>query len=123
MVFNIPSDCGNSPKNSIISNLYVNYAYKDINRILESFHPNISWEIVGDQILNGIDEVNELLEKITIEKIIEFHLFRVISHGKYASAMGEITLNNRKVAFSDHFEFTSASSKIIKSIKSFSTIL
>ena len=123
MKFNIPDDCGNSPKNRIISNLYVNYAYKDINKILDSYHSKIEWKLIGDQTLKGIEEVRELLENITSERIIEFTLHRVITHGKYASAFGEIIFENRKIAFNDNYEFTSAASHIIISIVSFTIIL
>lgn len=114
-----PQDCDNSPKRTIIKELNIAFAEANIPTLEELFHPDIEWDMVGDRKIKGLEEIIKFLENIKVKKAIALNLEQIITHGKYASAVGILTFKENKIAFHDHYEFTSAGSNKLKKIVSF----
>lgn len=114
-----PQDCDNSPKRRIVKELNIAFAEAYIPALEEFFHPNIEWDMVGDRTIKGLEEIIKFLEGIKVQKAIALSLEQIITHGKYASAVGILTFKENKIAFHDHYEFTSAGSSKVRKIISF----
>lgn len=114
-----PQDCDNSPKRRLVKELNIAFAEANIPALEELFHPNIEWVMVGDRKIKGLEEILKFLETIKVQKAIALNLEQILTHGKYASAVGSLTFKENKIAFHDHYEFTSAGSSKLKKIISF----
>lgn len=114
----IPSDCDNAPKHRIIRDLNIAFAKGDVDALKANFHNDITWEMIGDRVLTGIQEVTDFLLSIKENKATALELKQILTHGKHAAASGILTFNNNKVYFHDFYEFSSAGSSLIKKINS-----
>lgn len=109
-------DCGNSPKMTFVKDFNVAFAKGDLETVLQRITDDITWEMVGNWKLEGIDNVREELSKMKDFKVTEAHIQRVVTHGKEGAASGLIIgENGTTYAFSEFYEFNSAKvSKIRK---------
>lgn len=116
MKLHIPTDCGNAPKKLIITDLNIAFASADIPALAAFFHQDISWDMVGDEVIEGHDEIINFLTKMNAQPAVALRLDTVITHGKYAAARGSIDYGNHQVIFHDFYEFSSAGSDKVKKI-------
>lgn len=119
MKITVPKDCDNAPRRRMIRDLNIAFAYADSKEMAEFFHPDIVWEMVGNKTLNGIAKVLAFLGTATFSKANALNLEVIITHGKFASAMGSMRFAKETIAFNDTYEFTSAASSKLKKITSF----
>ncbi len=119
MHITVPTDCDNAPKRRLIKDINLAYAHADLENLLSYFHQDIDWEMVGDQKIVGKDAVSAFLGTVSFNKADSIEIETIISHGKFASAMGKIRYGTNIIAFNDTYEFTSAGSGILKKIYSF----
>ncbi len=114
----IPSDCDNAFKRRIIRDLNIAFAKGDVDALKANFHNDITWEMIGDRVLTGIQEVTDFLISIKENKATALELKQILTHGKHAAASGILTFTKDKVYFHDFYEFSSAGSSLIKKISS-----
>lgn len=120
MKTHIPSHCGNSPKNELILKLTLLFAQYNLDEAMKYMDNQVTWTLVGDQIITGKEDFKAELLRMKDNTVIELSIFQVITHGKSASVNGEMKMKDGKVfGFADFYEFTSASGKLVKSITSY----
>lgn len=113
-------NCGNSPKMEFLKEFNIGFAKGDVKFLTESVTDEIIWNIIGDKKIEGKERFTEELEKIKAEKVTEFVLDQILSHGKEGAANGMIKMQNGKeYAFSDFYKFKGAKGAKIKSITSY----
>lgn len=116
---NIPSDRGNAPKKKLLADFNIAFAKGQVDEITSHFTVDITWERVGDKTVRGISKVKALLEKLADYNAEELHIHQIITHGKEASARGELVFKNERIVFADFYEFSSAGSKKIRRMISY----
>ena len=117
---NVHADCGNSPKNIFLKDLNIAFAEADVQYIVERVSDDIKWHIIGDKRIQGKADFVAELEQMQAQKAAEVTIATVISHGRFGSANGEITMQDGKTyAYCDVYEFTNAKGTSIKSIQSY----
>ena len=120
VIVTVTADCGNSPKNHFIKDFLVAFAHEDNPKIVEMVSDDVVWDVVGHSTITGKEAFQKALDGIPSGQVKEFILDNVLTHGKLGAASGQIIFKNDAVyAFSDVYEFSSASGKEIKLIRSF----
>ena len=115
----VSPDCGNSPKLTFVKDFNVAFAQGDIGTLLERVTDDVTWELVGDWKLEGIDAFRDELNKMKDFKVAEAHIQHVVTHGKEGAASGIMIGENGKIfAFAEFYEFNSAKVSKMKSIQS-----
>ncbi len=110
------ASCGNSPKNTFVQELAIALLMNDADGIIAGTSEVVEWNIAGDTITTGRDQLLalECPEKAEIE------VSHAISHGREGSASGNYTLADGSVYdFADVYEFVNTTAKAVKSIRSF----
>ncbi len=115
----VNSDCGNAPKISLLKNFNIAFAKGDPEFIIKHVSDDIKWTMVGDKTIEGkkhfSQEINKMKEYVADELIIH----AIIMHGHQAALNGEMKMGGKTYAFCDVYCFTSASSLLIKEMKSY----
>lgn len=106
--FSYPKDCGNASKKFILLNLYKAFVTGDEEYLTKNIDAKVSWNIIGDNIINGKDNLLSNLKSYK-NNIIEVTINNVITHGKIGAANGSIKYENVIYAFCDIYEFSSLS--------------
>ncbi len=114
-------DCNNAPKKALLRDFISAFANADIDGILSPMSDDIVWNLVGDSVIEGKENVRALLEAMqgigTSDLVIE----SIITHGREAVVNGVIRSNSGQAhAFCDVVRFTSAGSMKIKTMTSYS---
>jgi hypothetical protein len=105
---NVEADCENSPKKEFIRDFEVAFPEKKRTVILDSIDDNISWEMVGESVINGKADAEEMLDTMLDGTITELTIENIITHGDAGSANGTISFEDGRVfSFCDIFNFTS----------------
>jgi len=116
---NIPIDCNNSPKKKFIKEFNIAFAKGDADFIIAHVSEDIIWHIHGDKKIEGkekfIKEIHQMKNEIADQLILK----SIITHGKHASASGEIKMKGQSYMFCDVYDFKSATGTIIKSMESY----
>lgn len=119
MKIKIPKGCDNAPKKQTIIAFNSAFAEVNIDKVLSFLSDKVVWEMVGNQTIIGKTEVRKILENQVEYKAKGLTIEHIITHGALASADGFLDMGKITVAFCDIYEFTSAGSHTIKSIKSY----
>lgn len=119
MKITVPKDCDNAPKRRIIRDFNLAFAHADLEAIAEYVHQDAVWNMVGDKEVVGRDAIIAYLGTLNYQKATAIELQVIITHGKFASAMGTLSYGKETIAFNDTYEFTSAGSSILKKFTSF----
>ena len=114
-------DCNNAPKKVLLRDFISAFANADIDGILSPMSDDIVWNLVGDSVIEGKENVRALLEAMqgigTSDLVIE----SIITHGREAAVNGVIRSNSGQAhAFCDVVQFTRAASMKIKTMTSYS---
>lgn len=115
----IPFDCGNSPKREFIKEFNIAFAKGNADFIIDHVSDDIIWTMHGDKKIEGRQAFAKGIHKMKECVAHELTLHSIITHGKEASANGEITMNGKTHAFCDVYRFTNTTSKIIKTMDSY----
>lgn len=114
-------DCGNSPKNALLTELEISFAGKALLFLQEHTSPGFAWSIPGfsqglglESFLNGLDDSS------TGSAVVEIEITSAFSHGKMGSVSGKrVYPDGNTVEFCSLYEFSSAGSTKITSLKIF----
>jgi hypothetical protein len=116
----VKEDCGNSPKKLFLKELNIAFVKSDISFITDSISDDISWNLVGDTLIQGKNNVTDVLEKMKRNQATKLIINNIITHGKAGAVNGEISLDNGKIYdYCDVYEFRSAKGTNVKSIMSY----
>lgn len=113
-------DCGNSPRKEFLKEFNSAFAKGDVPAIAKHLAEDVTWDIVGDKRIEGkVAMVGELtsMKNSQVKKMI---LHTVVTHGREASANGEIHMATGDVyAFCDVYAFAKTTGTQLKSISSY----
>lgn len=114
------ADCGNSPKNIFLEKLTIAFAKGDSKFILRSVTDDIRWNIVGDRVIEGKEDLAEALERMKEDQAVELSMHHIATHGKAGAVNGRTKLKGgRTRAFCDVYEFSNAKGTSVKEITSY----
>lgn len=115
-----PADCGNAPKKKVLKDFHVAIVTMDRTFLLENVAENITWNIIGDKIVEGKENFLNKLEKLHTDQVIELSIRDIITHGWIAAVHGKVIGTKRSYDFCHVYKFTSASKTAkIKEITSY----
>ncbi|MFA0960630.1 nuclear transport factor 2 family protein [Roseivirga sp. BDSF3-8] len=110
----------NSPKKAFLKDFNIAFGEGDIPAIMKGVSEDITWDIHGDRRIEGKEAFGKFLEEMVQHQPSEVHIHHIITHGKEAAVNGEVVMaDNKRYAFADIYEFTSAGSQVIKYMSSY----
>lgn len=116
----IGKDCGNSPKNILLKDMVVAIIKGNSKFFLATVSEDIRWDIVGNPLLQGKDDVARALERMKGDKNTTLTIRHIATHGKAGAVDGTIKLSNGKtLEFCDVFEFKNSMGKSVREITSY----
>lgn len=119
----VPKDCDNAPKRRLIKDIILAYARADKEVLANYFHKDFTLKMIGKLEIVGKEKIMNYLNSIDFRKANTLEVEIIITHGKFASAMGKITYDDETIAFNNTYEFTSAGSIVLKRINSFTILI
>lgn len=122
MTIMIPKGCDNAPRKQIVIDFAVALLKKQIEVIHKYADENITWiEIKDNDKIEGLGSLITALENENSKVIGRLEIYQVITHGKFASINGVISLAGAgKIDFCDVYEFSNAAkSGKVKEIKAY----
>lgn len=106
MKINCKVDCGNAPRKQILKDLNIAFAKGEVQLILDMLTEDVEWNMVGDKIMKGKEEVAKDLESMKDYTALEINIDHIITHGKDAACDGSFMMKNGdKFGFCDVYEF------------------
>lgn len=103
MKIELPSDCGNAPRITIVSDFVVAWASGDIAAMSPWLADGVSWSMIGAGSHHGPDAAREVVPTITPDRIV---IASVITHGRLASCDGFFEDATTRVDFNHAFRFS-----------------
>src|SRR5699024_9274251 len=91
-----PKDCGNAPKKLVLRDFHIAVAQNDIDFISEQLTDDSKWELIGQQQIEGKQNMLEAIEQMGHRKILKLEIDHIITHGKITSINGHWTLDNEE---------------------------
>lgn len=118
---NCKEDCGNAPKKELLKDFTIALAKKNIDFCSQWVRDEITWEIVGDKLIEGKVEYEKMLQQFMQHSFQELTIHNIITHGNTASVNGKfVTKNNKILEFCDVYHFAGFGKKAkIKKITSY----
>src|SRR5690606_11347103 len=105
----VPKDCDNAPKKRILRDFNVSLIMKDYAILLENIADDITWNIIGGDVIEGKSEFIKKIDELYKDKITELLIDDIITHGYVASAHGKVIGTNEYLHFCHVFKFSGAS--------------
>jgi hypothetical protein len=116
----VSEDCGNSPKNILIQKLTIAIAKRDTKFILDTVVDLVRWNIVGNQLIEGKENLAGYLKQSKINQISLLTIHHVASHGKAGAVDGTQKMENGEMfAYCDVYEFGNTKGTMISEIISY----
>ena len=113
-------DCGNSPKNIFVQDITIAFAKGDTTFLLDNVTDDIRWDIIGNKLVQGKDELAKVVEQMKKEKAIKLTVHHVATHGKSGAVNGTTKLNDGKTReFCNVYEFSNSKGEAIREITSY----
>lgn len=102
MKITLPDDCGNSPRNLLVSQFSVDWAAGKTERLRPLLADEARWEVVGDPELN-------LESSLSLpQNVREVEVFTAINHGRASSCNGFMLTDTGRIDFCHVFQFSGA---------------
>lgn len=96
----IPQDCDNAPRKQMLINFIVGVLTNEPLKFQSSLHESIHWHLLAyKKVLKGQNESIEWIQS-KHKHLSRLEIYQVITHGKFASVNGVITLKQ-----GGHIEF------------------
>lgn len=116
----VQADCGNAPKKEFLRDFIIAFFRADTDFILNSVSDEIVWDIFGDKRIEGKSAFTEALNEMSTFESGGLTIHHIITHGKEAAVNGEFFMEgNKRYAFCDVIELTSAGSTTIRNLYSY----
>ncbi len=105
-----PDSCGNSPKGKLLKEITIAFAKRNIDSLSDYISESFTWEIVGENKINGREDFyNQLCKMNKDRQVIQIEIKSIITHGREGAVNGSLILDNSKeISFCDIYQFTSA---------------
>ncbi len=116
----VNTSCKNSPKREFLKDWNIAFAGANSTLVLDNVSDDVTWNIVGDKVIQGKEVFEQALEETKMNKATALTLHKIVTHGKEGAVNGAVvTENGKHYAFCDVYEFTNTKGTIIKSIASY----
>ena len=116
----ISEDCGNSPKNTFVQKLTIALASADAKFILDNVTDDIHWNIVGDELIQGKDNIARALGQRKNDQAAMLKIQHIATHGKAGTVNGTRTSKKGKtLGFCNVYEFKDSRASSVKEITSY----
>ncbi|OEH86872.1 DNA-binding protein [Desulfuribacillus stibiiarsenatis] len=116
----IEADCGNSPEKVFLKEFNIAFAKGDSSFIIDNVSEDITWNFIGNMLIQGKDELAKAFEDMKNDIIEEFTINSIIADGTEGAVNGLLKMEDgRIIAFCDIYKFCSAKGSCIKSITSY----
>lgn len=116
----IKEDCGNSPKNILLQQFTIAIARRDTKFILDTIADPIRWNIVGDRLIEGREDLAEFLRQLKSNKVTLLTIHHIASHGKAGAVDGMQKLDSGEtLAFCNVYEFGNTKGTLVSDITSY----
>jgi len=104
----IPTDCGNAPRKMLLIDFNVALITNDEGILRDNIADDITWNIVGREIVSGKEAFIEKSADLRKDKIVELRIDNMITHGYVASVNGKAIGMNQSYDFCHVYKFTGA---------------
>jgi hypothetical protein len=116
----LQEDCGNSPKNKLLQQFTIALVKSDVKFILDSVTEHVRWKILGDQMIDGKENLAEFLKGSRNNQVALLTIHSAISHGKAGAVDGTQKLKDGEIlAFCNTYEFGNTKGTLISEITSY----
>jgi hypothetical protein len=116
----VREDCGNSPKNILVQQITIAIAKRDLKFIHDSVAGDIHWNIVGDRLIDGKEDLTEFLKQLKNDRVASLTIHHVASHGKAGAVDGIQKLQyGEMLAFCNVYEFGNTKGTLVSEITSY----
>ena len=116
----INADCKNSPRKEFLKAFNTAFAEADVSFVETNLDDGVVWTMVGDWEAMGKAAVLEKVESMAASPTKKLVLQTVITHGRDASASGEMHMASGEVyGFCDVYTFAKTTGTMLKSITSY----
>lgn len=97
------------------------FAKSDSGFILDNITEDVKWTIIGDKTVEGKEAFAEALKEMEMDTHMELKIDQIITHGKHASANGELKMPGETTvwAFCDVYTFSGFKNPRIKEMTSY----
>ncbi|NLG45320.1 hypothetical protein [Gordonia sp. (in: high G+C Gram-positive bacteria)] len=96
----VPDDCGNSPRNLLVSQFSVDWAAGNIDGLRPLLADDVRWEVMGDP-------EHEAESSLSLPREVrEVEVFTAINHGRAASCNGRMLTATERIDFCHVFRFS-----------------
>lgn len=117
----VKPDCSNSPQKALLRDFISAFAHADVDAILAPMSDDIVWNLVGDAVIEGKDNVREMMEGMENAGTSDLVIETIITHGRDAAVNGVIKSNSGQThAFCDVVQFDGAAGMEITTMTSYS---
>ena len=114
----IPStDCGNSPKNTLLQDIAIAFANRDADFLSDHLTDDVRWELVGSRVVAGLAALMQTVKQS--DDITQLTVGHVMSHGRVGAVNGTVQRGAKVDDFCHVFEFANAKAERVKSIRSY----
>ena len=100
MKITVPNDCGNSPRNLLVSQFAVDWAAGKTENLRALFADDVRWEVVGKP------EVDSEAALSLVQNVSEVEVFTAINHGRVTACNGRLLADGRQTDFCHVFHFS-----------------
>lgn len=102
----LPTDCGNSPRITIVGEFVTAWAQRDVEAVSAWLTDDVAWTIVGREDLTG----DRVAQDACLDSSVDIlDVSAIVTHGRLASCDGVLETASGRVAFSHVFRFASTS--------------
>lgn len=102
----LPTDCGNAPRITIVSEFVISWAKRDTVAMNEWLATDADWKVAGR---DDSTEENSIIPFVLDHPPEYLEVTSIITHGRLASCDGFLDAGSRRVHFSHVFKFASTS--------------
>ena len=103
----VEEDCGNAPKKIFLRDFNIAFAEGNNEYLLESISDDITWNLVGNQVVQGKEKFVQELEKMLSSKASELIIYTIITHGNAGTINGTMSFEDGSIiAFCDVYLFS-----------------
>lgn len=106
--------CKNSPKRELLRDLAIQTVQNDLEQTLEWFTEDVSWNLIGQEQLEGLAAVEEKLQSFLENAVLELHIHEIITHGKSAALSGKLIFKEKEATDFCHIVVFKSHSKTAK---------
>ncbi|HIW62115.1 MAG TPA: nuclear transport factor 2 family protein [Candidatus Stackebrandtia excrementipullorum] len=101
----LPSDCGNSPRTTIVGDFVSRWAAGDTAGVSSWLSDDATWTFVGSGEHTGPDVAAQAIPAVPPQTL---EVLSIVTHGRLASCDGRLETDGKRVNFSHVFRFTGA---------------